>query len=67
MSFAVTLHDSNVSDFKFFSVFRCRSPPLVMREFDTFKDTNPISPVHFSWKDNDISMQLKPDKASTYS
>jgi hypothetical protein len=45
MSFAVTLQPSNVSDFKFFRVFKWRTPELVIREFETFKETNPIKPA----------------------
>jgi hypothetical protein len=44
ISFAVTLHDSNVRDLKFFSVFKCGSPAEVMREFERFKETNEVSP-----------------------
>lgn len=45
MSFAVTLQPSNVSDFKFFRVFKWRNPELVIREFETFKETNPVKPA----------------------
>jgi len=45
MSFAVTLHDSSVSDLSFLSGFRCCKPELVMREFDTLSDTSDVSPV----------------------
>lgn len=45
MSFAVTLHDSSVSDLSFLSGFRCCNPALVMREFDTLSDTSDVSPV----------------------
>ncbi|KAM1011522.1 hypothetical protein ACFX2J_046561 [Malus domestica] len=31
VSFSVTLQDSNVRDFKFFSVFKCSSPEFVIR------------------------------------
>lgn len=46
MSFVVTLQDSSVSCFKFFSGFRCCRPEPVMREFVKFKDTRPVNPVH---------------------
>lgn len=45
MSFAVTLQPSKVRDFKFLSSFKWRSPELVIREFETFKETNPVSPA----------------------
>ncbi|RDX69411.1 hypothetical protein CR513_51483, partial [Mucuna pruriens] len=39
MSFTVTLQDSNDRDLKkFFSVFKCCSPELVIPEFETFKE-----------------------------
>lgn len=44
MSFDVTLQDSNVRDLKFFSVFKCCSPAVVMRDFERFKEINPVSP-----------------------
>uniref|UniRef100_A0A2P2MLH9 Uncharacterized protein n=1 Tax=Rhizophora mucronata TaxID=61149 RepID=A0A2P2MLH9_RHIMU len=44
MSLAVTLQDSRVRDFKFFNVFKCRKPELVIREFETFKETSPVNP-----------------------
>lgn len=45
MSTPVSLQPSNVSDLKFFSDFRCRSPALVTRELDTFNDTSPVNPA----------------------
>lgn len=45
MSFAVTLQDSKVSDFKFFSDFRCCNPALETQEFETFKETSCVNPA----------------------
>ena len=49
MSFAVTLHDSSISDFKCLSDFRWRKPALVTREFDMFKETSWVSPAVKNW------------------
>nr|GMD38803.1 hypothetical protein Iba_chr09fCG7530 [Ipomoea batatas] len=38
--------DSSVKDFNFLSGFRCCKPALVMREFDTFKDTSDVNPAY---------------------
>lgn len=45
ISFAVTLHESNVSDFRFFSGLRYCNPAPVMREFEAFKETNCVIPA----------------------
>lgn len=45
ISGAVTLQDSNVNERKFFKGFKCCSPSFVIREFETFKDTNAINPA----------------------
>ena len=45
MSLTVTLHESIVSDFRFFSCFRLCSPARVIREFETFKETSVVNPV----------------------
>ena len=54
MSLAVTLQPSNVSDFIFFSVFKWRSPALVIREFETFKETNSVKPAFTSIWENKL-------------
>ena len=45
MSFAVTLQVSRVSDFRFFSDLRCCNPALVIREFETLKETSWVNPA----------------------
>ena len=49
MSLAETRQASSVNCFKFFRVFRCRSPAEVILEFEIFKEINPVKPVHRHW------------------
>ena len=49
MSLAETRQASSVNCFRFFRVFRCRSPAEVILEFEMFKETNPVKPVHIYW------------------
>ena len=45
ISDAVTLQDSKESECKFFKGFKYCKPSRVMQEFETFKDTNAVSPT----------------------
>lgn len=45
ISLAFSLQDSRVSDLRFFRGFRCFNPPAVIRELETFRDTNSVNPV----------------------
>lgn len=60
MSFAVTLQDSKVSDFKFLSCFKCCSPVLVTREFETFRDTSCVKPAFCAEK---VALEIRKSKS----
>lgn len=47
MSLAETLQDSKVRDLRFFNGFRWRNPEFDTREFETFRETNPVNPAGY--------------------
>lgn len=48
ISAAVTLQDSRDNERKFFKGIKYCNPAFVIREFETFKDTNAVNPATIS-------------------
>lgn len=59
ISDAVTLQDSKVSERRFFKGFKYCNPSLVMREFETFSDTNAVKPAFWEEKECEKTHEWK--------